>query len=118
MTTLTPPEKVSAPQNYWTLDKVVYKHRPEGADPMEFFDVAIGTWCGAPRLAIRWSCVPDRPLGHPSSSGHPTWFIIPELLAPAVASQVRQILEGHLADTQQSLDALSKWLTTATNEAR
>ena len=86
MTDLLPPDKVISPQQHWTLKTVVYQGDPES------FSVAIGEWDGKPRLAVRWNATDWRPLGNPSSSGHPTWFILPDKLAPGVVGETLRLL--------------------------
>lgn len=78
---------------------------------MNHFDVAHGIWCGKARLAVRWSCVEGRPLGNPSSSGHPTWFLLPEELACGVAAQTLRLLKAvDDPGVEDAAEALKPWL--------
>lgn len=64
------------------------------------------------RLAVRWTCVEGRPLGNPSSSGHPTWFVLPERLAPAVAATTLELVKatGDAAQVAHATKLLKYWL--------
>lgn len=105
MTDLLPPDKVISPQQHWRLDTVVYQGDPES------FSVAIGEWDGKPRLALRWNATDWRPLGNPSSSGHPTWFILPNKLAPGVAGETLRLLaDSKQPNAADQARALAAWL--------
>jgi len=48
------------------------------------FAVASLMWDDRPALGMRWNGHPKNPIGNPQSRGIPTWFIVPDELAPAV----------------------------------
>jgi hypothetical protein len=54
----------------------VYNEKQKEAD--QGAAVAIGLWDGRKVLAMRWNGTDSHPKGYPLSSGHATWFIIPE----------------------------------------
>ncbi len=102
---LIQPNDVISPQQHWRLEKVVYQGDPES------FSVAIGKWDDQPRLAVRWNATDWRPLGNPSSSGHPTWFILPDKLAPGVAGETLRLLaNSHHPEAAEHAKALAAWL--------
>ena len=96
---LIQPDDVISPQQHWRLEKVVYQGDPES------FSVAIGKWDDLPRLAVRWNATDWRPLGNPSSSGHPTWFILPDELAYSVMTAVLRKITDPVAR-----ERLRKWV--------
>lgn len=109
MSNYRPPEQVLSPRRLLTDLKVIYKHRP--AVPMAHFDIAIVEWDGKSRLAMRWSCVEDRPLGNPTSSGHPTWFIVPTEFAHVTATRTIELLKT--SKTKSAADRvadLERWM--------
>ena len=71
----TKPEDVVSPKEHWKLKRVL---RDRGAGG---WSVAEGEWDGEPALAIRWNGE-GTGKGNPQSHGRPTWFIIPNELAP------------------------------------
>ena len=68
------PEQVTAPQNHWQLNNVLYDGGADG------WSAAEGLWDGERALALRWNGNDNQEKGNPISSGHPTWFIVPEEL--------------------------------------
>lgn len=56
-------------------------------DDEDNFSIASVLWDRKPRIAIRWNGPCDK-LGYPTSSGHPTWFIIPRKVALAFAESI------------------------------
>lgn len=42
--------------------------------------LAQGNWDAKNVLLVRWNGQPDTPKGNPISTGHPTWFVLPEEL--------------------------------------
>lgn len=94
---------------HWKLAEVIFDGGPTGP---RSFAVAVGTWEEEPRLAIRWNCNPSRPKGHPHSSGHPVWFILPDDLAVAVAERTLRLLARAAADADAGRRAkmLADWL--------
>ena len=41
-------------------------------------------WDGKPSLALRWNGDDDNRLGNPQSRGIPTWFVLPDDVAPVI----------------------------------
>lgn len=73
------PEEVVAPKAFWKLKQVLCNTGQDG------WSVAEGYWHGRPQLAMRWNGDDDSgSSGNPQSTGHPTWMIIPEELAPSI----------------------------------
>ena len=109
MTTYTLPEDVHSPHDRWKLEKVVYS---EGE---RMFAIAIGTWkledgTVQPRLATRWNGDSDRPHGVPNSFNHATWFILPDLLAVAIAdTTLRLIAREGRPDALECIKHLVAW---------
>ena len=58
--------------------------------------VALGDWDGRPVIAMRWngSDQPGNALGNPQSSGHSTWFVVPDFLSGALVSILRACRDG------------------------
>jgi hypothetical protein len=105
MTDLVQPQDVRSPRQHWQLTKVIFQGDPES------FSVAIGEWDGEPRLAMRWNANDWRPLGNPSSSGHPTWFIVPNRLASGIAGDTLRLLALSTApDAKDNARELAAWL--------
>ncbi len=72
--------KINAPKD--VVDgpyKVIYK------DMDERWAIVALDWDGEPCLGIRWFW---DSIGHPQSTGHPTWFIIPDQLARGVLASL------------------------------
>ena len=72
-----PPNQVTSPKDHWALTCVIYDEGEGG------IAVSWGYWDDSRVLAIRWNGTsdPHKGLGNPQSSGHATWFIIPNALA-------------------------------------
>ncbi len=70
------PANVSSPQEHWSLVALLYDDGPGE------IAIARGLWSESPVIAIRWngSDDPGKSLGNPQSSGHATWFILPDSL--------------------------------------
>lgn len=86
-----PASDVHAPATKWTLDRVVYD---EGE---RMFAVAVGTYkledgTKQRRLAGRWNGHAGSPLGVPNSFNHPTWFILPDPFAVAIADAALRLI--------------------------
>ena len=87
------PGDVKSPQRFWRLHRVLH----EGVE----YDwaAAEGQWKDGDgvwrdRLAIRWNESPSRPLGNRQSSGHATWFIVPNELEKAVRKVIAALPSG------------------------
>lgn len=79
--TIRPPHLVLSPKDRLSRLKVVH------AFPL--WALATGIWDKTSHvLLIRWNGDPDRPLGNPVSTGHPTWFVLPDDLHECVLAQV------------------------------
>jgi hypothetical protein len=70
------PEDVGSPQDRIRDLRVVY------SDVDGNWSIAEMTWCNhagqwARRIGMRWNGK-DGELGNPQSSGHPTWFLLPD----------------------------------------
>lgn len=74
------PYDVVAPKNRWRISKVICNTGQGG------WSLAEGTWDGSVTLAIRWNGNdgPESSSGNPQSTGHPTWFILPEETQAAI----------------------------------
>lgn len=109
LTCMLKPHEVISPMEHWKLAEVIFDGGPEGP---RSFSVAIGTWEGEPRLAMRWNCNPSRPKGPPHSSGHPVWFILPDDFAVAVAERTLRLLARAEAggDAERRARRLVAWL--------
>jgi hypothetical protein len=69
--------------------KVVYDGKEwQQDDPWAGWSVAELVWDGAPAVGIRWNG-DGRGVGNPQSRGVPTWFILPDELAPVVLKHVQ-----------------------------
>jgi hypothetical protein len=70
-------EDVRSPQGRIRDLRVIYTNRDEGWSiaEMEWRDRNTGEWHW--RIGMRWDGG-EGELGNPQSSGHPTWFIVPE----------------------------------------
>lgn len=62
---------VTSPKDRWTLIEVL--DEGDGPDTIAY---AAGTWDDYLVLAMRWNGNDERPLGHPTAYGKPTWFIV------------------------------------------
>ncbi|MYL97220.1 hypothetical protein GR702_05470 [Novosphingobium sp. FGD1] len=52
----------------------------------QHWSLAVCEWEGDPGLLMRWNGDEERPMGHPNSSGNPTWFAVPpELWWPTLS---------------------------------
>lgn len=77
------PETVVSPKHSWTLTKVILNTGRGG------WSAAEGEWCKKSCLATRWNGSDnDSGIGNPQSRGHPTWFIVPEELEPAIRREI------------------------------
>jgi hypothetical protein len=76
------PEKVTAPKRRWALVSVLCDDG-EGETAL-----ALGTWEGEPRLAMRWNGSAKRPIGNPQSRGMATWFLLPPKLNKAIVEDL------------------------------
>ena len=84
------PEDVKSPVRFWRLHRVLH----EGVE--DDWAAAEGQWKDGDevwrdRLAIRWNGTSDWPLGNPQSSGHATWFIVPNELEKAVRKVIASL---------------------------
>lgn len=69
--------------------KVVYDGKEwQQGDPWAGWSVAELVWAGSPAVGIRWNG-DGSGVGNPQSRGVPTWFILPDALAPVVLKHVR-----------------------------
>ena len=72
------PEQVTAPQEHWTLHRVLI---PGGAGETAY---ALGTWDGERCIGIRWNGTDDNEIGWPRVFVNPCWHILDNRLADAV----------------------------------
>lgn len=101
------PQDVTAPQNRWELRHVVFDDGPGGVA------IAFGQWDDNAALVIRWNGTHEsgRALGNPQSSGHATWFVLPQLLACNVAQALAGLcIMGHRSIHYAGLRATLEWL--------
>jgi hypothetical protein len=73
-----PPEEVTAPQEHWTLHRVLIAGN--AGEPA----YALGTWCGQPCIGTRWNGTDDNVTGWPRIFVHPCWHILDIKLGDAV----------------------------------
>ena len=78
------PEKVHSPRARWKLHRAFHSEGPGK------IALAWGHWDGREVIAARWNGSEDsgKSLGNPQSSGHATWFIIPDWMAASVLRAV------------------------------
>ncbi len=78
------PEHVDSPKDSWVLDCVIYD---EGEDR---FAVSFGEWNGVKVIAIRWNGTDkaNKGLSNPQSSGHATWFVLPQEIGISVVMDI------------------------------
>jgi hypothetical protein len=72
------PQKVSAPQERWTLHRVLIDN---GAGTSAY---ALGSWDGARCIGTRWNGDDDNETGWPRIFVHPAWHILDKELTDAV----------------------------------
>lgn len=82
------PKTVVAPRNRVHSVKVLYNEGAEG------WCAALLDWDGKEVVALRWNGGQESGIGNPQSHGKPTWFIVPEKLAPAVLERIEQLAES------------------------
>ena len=71
---IIPPMSVVAPQDRLLRGTLAIVH------DFGLWTLAQGNWDGKNVLLVRWNGQPDKPKGNPISTGHPTWFVLPEVL--------------------------------------
>lgn len=88
MTYITP-NQVTSPQDMVDALEVIYDGDEGG------WSLAKMKWNGKPAFGIRWNGTSNDPnpkcTGNPQSSGHPTWFILPDELGWMVAAATRAL---------------------------
>lgn len=82
------PKTVLAPQRYISKVKVVY----DGGKGS--WSLARLLWEGNWVTGMRWNGSDEDSVGNPQSHGRPTWFMVPEQLAPAVHAQAEELSRG------------------------
>ncbi|MYD30136.1 MAG: hypothetical protein F4X01_00780 [Nitrospira sp. SB0661_bin_20] len=82
------PQDVISPKDRWKLDRILY----DGGEDQ--WAVAKGTWDEEETLVIRWNGRTGKKLGQPQSSGHPTWFIVPDELVGVIRAVIDLLLEN------------------------
>lgn len=83
------PESVVAPRNRVGAVTVLYNTGPDG------WSAALLDWDGREALAFRWNGSNDETgIGNPQSRGRPTWFIVPDELAPFIRERVEELAES------------------------
>jgi len=82
------PKNVLSPKNLVSDVKIIFNTGP-GKDS---WSVAKLMWNGQPTIGIRWNGQgEDSGVGNPQSRGNPTWFIVPEQLAPHVLEEAESL---------------------------
>lgn len=76
-TTYRKPETVTSPKERLEYLELIFDG---GADS---FSLAKIRWDGDECVGIRWNGN-DNSIGEPNSFGNPTWFVIPEQIAPLI----------------------------------
>jgi len=102
-----PPDEVVSPQASWKLERVIYD---EGLGQIA---IACGHYDGRPTVAIRWNGTnePGKEMGHPQSSAHPIWFMLPEGLGKLVLSTLsRSVWPKPSALREQPATMARDWL--------
>jgi hypothetical protein len=80
------PRRVQSPKAWVGKDSVnvIYDGGEwQRNDPWAGWSVAELEWDGSPAVGIRWNG-DDNSVGNPQSRGVPTWFILPDPIAPLV----------------------------------
>ena len=77
-----PPQKVSAPQERWTLYRVLIDN---GSGAPAY---ALGTWDGTRCVGARWNGDYDNETGWPIIYVHAAWHILDEKLVDAVIAML------------------------------
>ena len=72
------PEKVTAPQEHWTLHRVLMS----GSAGTPAY--ALGMWDGDRCIGIRWNGTDDNETGWPRVYVHPCWHVLDDKLSDAV----------------------------------
>ena len=87
-----PPNNVTAPQDHWTLHRVLIDNGP-GAHAY-----ALGTWDGTRCIGARWNGDDNNETGWPRIFVHPAWHILDDKLVDAVV--------GLLTDFRDKIHAI------------
>ena len=88
------PEDVRSPQDRIRNLRVIYSNHDEGWSiaEMEWRHHDSGQWRW--RIGMRWDGAPAE-LGNPQSSGHPTWFLVPEgAIAQMISEHAESLVQG------------------------
>jgi hypothetical protein len=101
------PEDVSSPKERWETISIIYD---EGVGEIA---VAIGQWDNSQVIAIRWNGQDEekKEIGNPQSSGHATWFILPDEFGIAIVKEI--ILKkaaGNKFIKESGLSEAVKWM--------
>ncbi len=103
------PQNVISPQDQWNLNCVVY----DGGEGE--IAVAFGRWNENGNedevIALRWNGIPPKDKGNPTSSGYPTWFILPNDFGFAVIKElVVKRAAGNTSVRQDCLTQVLRWM--------
>lgn len=102
--TVYEPEDCLFPQARIRILKILIRKEPQGSEswdgisPTErlTYTLALIQWDGEARLAWRYDGGPGHPVGWPSSSGYPSWAIIPRpdqpLYMPRIPIEYHQMV--------------------------
>ncbi len=99
------PIDVTSPTERWKILAVIYD-AGEGQIAVSF-----GEWDKKPAFGMRWNGTEDKPNGHPSSTAHPTWFILPvEFGLPVVKDLLFKQARGNQYVDNENIKKALEWL--------
>lgn len=107
------PQEVLSPRDVIQSHRVLYDSGPTACS----WSVALlNYWDGTQKVGIRWNGDDNSKIGNPQSHGKPTWYVVPDDLAPIVREWAEQrqagLLDGYRAmarDEQQETEAMD-WI--------
>lgn len=101
--TYIPPQDVISPRRNISSVEVIFDGGADGGD--DSWALAVISWRDddqsqpRQRVGLRWNGTAERPMGNPTSSGRPTWFMLPE----------NAIADDALAHARQMARSLSQY---------
>lgn len=101
------PQDIISPQDHWNMECIVY----DGSQGN--IAVAFGQWDGDNVIAMRWNGYSraHEELGNPQSSGHPTWFILPNDFGVAVIKELlMKVAAGNTSVRQDCMEQVIGWM--------
>jgi len=86
------PATVDSPKGRVRKVSVLFDTGPAGE---ESWSAAELEWDGRTVLGLRWNgSEGGAPIGSPQSRGHPTWFVVPSGLEPALRKRINELSKG------------------------